>query len=125
MIPGSVNTEPGIILYIVVSNAFILYEKSSFGDTVFEVISMVKGVSRQVIVVHSPDPKLFDQAIFILNDNAVESGGVSEERLLMEANRLVNSASSGKKRQSRFYGPACSIIGAAATALIWLITTLL
>ena len=24
---------------------------------------MVKGVSRQVIVVHSPDPKLFDQAI--------------------------------------------------------------
>ena len=27
---------------------------------------MVKGISRQVILVHSPDPKLFEQAIFIL-----------------------------------------------------------
>ena len=26
---------------------------------------MVKGISRQVIVVHSPDPALFEQAIFI------------------------------------------------------------
>ena len=35
---------------------------------------MVKGISRQVIVVHSPDPKLFEQAIFILKDNAVGVG---------------------------------------------------
>ena len=35
---------------------------------------MVKGVSRQVIVVHSPDKELFDQAIFILKDEAVEKG---------------------------------------------------
>ena len=35
---------------------------------------MVKGVSRQVIVVHSPYPKLFDQAIFILKNEAVEQG---------------------------------------------------
>ncbi len=31
---------------------------------------MVKGISRQVIVVHSPDPKLFEQAIFILSYGA-------------------------------------------------------
>ena len=31
---------------------------------------MVKGISRQVILVHSPDPKLFEQAIFILRDDA-------------------------------------------------------
>ena len=30
---------------------------------------MVKGISRQVIVVHSPEPKLFEQAIFILKDD--------------------------------------------------------
>ena len=35
---------------------------------------MVKGISRQVIVVHAPEPKLFEQAIFILNDDAVASG---------------------------------------------------
>ena len=27
---------------------------------------MVKGISRRVIVVDSPDPRVFDQAIFIL-----------------------------------------------------------
>ena len=34
---------------------------------------MVKGISRQVIVVHAPEPKLFEQAIFILNDDPVAS----------------------------------------------------
>lgn len=45
---------------------------------------MVKGVSKQVIVVHSPDRELFDQAIFILRDNAVNKG-ITEEALLKEA----------------------------------------
>ena len=36
---------------------------------------MVKGTSRQVIVVHAPEEKLFDQAIFILRENAVGEGG--------------------------------------------------
>ena len=35
---------------------------------------MVKGISRQVILVPSPDKALFDQAIFILKDNAVSEG---------------------------------------------------
>ena len=86
---------------------------------------MVKGISRQVIVVHSPDPKLFDQAIFILSDSAVESGGISEDKLIREANRLVNSASSGHAKQNRFYGLICVTAGAAVTALAWLISSLL
>ena len=32
---------------------------------------MVKGISRQVIVVRSPDQKLFEQAIFILREEAL------------------------------------------------------
>ena len=51
---------------------------------------MVKGVSRQVIVVHSPDPKLFEQAIFILKDEAVGQG-VTEEALLKEAQQVIHS----------------------------------
>ena len=35
---------------------------------------MVKGITRQVIVVHSPGEDIFDQAIFILKDNAVKEG---------------------------------------------------
>ena len=38
---------------------------------------MVKGVSRQVIVVRPPDTKLFEQAIFLLRDGA--DGGISDE----------------------------------------------
>ena len=47
---------------------------------------MVKGISRQVILVHSPDKKLFEQAIFILRDDARE---VTEEMLLKEAERAI------------------------------------
>ena len=42
---------------------------------------MVKGISRQIILVHSPDKKLFEQAIFILRDDAKE---VTEETLLKD-----------------------------------------
>jgi hypothetical protein len=41
---------------------------------------MVKGISRQVIVVQSPEPKLFEQAIFILKENMGE--GITDEALL-------------------------------------------
>ena len=44
---------------------------------------MVKGVSRQVIVVRQPDTKLFEQAIFLLRDGA--DGGISDEALLRQA----------------------------------------
>ena len=43
---------------------------------------MVKGVSRQVVVVRSPDQKLYEQAIFILREDA---HGYTEDMLLKEA----------------------------------------
>ena len=58
---------------------------------------MVKGISRQVIVVHSPDKKLVEQAIFILNENAVGSEGVTDEMLLKEAQEAVRSPARGKR----------------------------
>ena len=45
---------------------------------------MVKGISRQVILVHAPDTELFEQAIFILKDNAAS---VTDDMLLKEAKR--------------------------------------
>ena len=60
---------------------------------------MVKGVSRQVILVHAPDPKLFEQAIFILRDDAVGEG-ITDEQLLKEAQQLIRSPEpKGKKRK--------------------------
>ncbi len=81
---------------------------------------MVKGISRQVILVQSPDRKLFEQAIFILKEDAVN---VTDEMLLKEAKRAVRQGR--QDRHLRYYGPVWACGGAAATALVWLLTALL
>lgn len=81
---------------------------------------MVKGISRQVIMVQAPDPKLFDQAIFILKDDAVGQAGVTDEDLLREAKQLLRNPTGRKKRPLYGFGPAWACGGAAVTALVWL-----
>ena len=76
---------------------------------------MVKGISRQVILVHSPDRKLFEQAIFILRDDAKD---VTEEALLKEAERLIRIPPVKKSWQ----GPIWASAGAAITGLMWLVS---
>ncbi len=85
---------------------------------------MIKGISRQVIVVHSPDKKLFEQAIFILNDQALGQG-VTDEMLLKEARQAIQGRQDGGKRRLYLYGAFWSVLGAAATGLVWLLTVLL
>ena len=85
---------------------------------------MVKGVSRQVILVHAPDPKLFEQAIFILRDDAVGEG-ITDEQLLKEAQQLIRSPElKGKKRKMYLYGAAWALGGSLLTGLVWLLTAL-
>lgn len=87
---------------------------------------MVKGVSRQVIVVHSPDPKLFEQAIFILKDEAVGQEGVTDELLLKEAQQALREpVRTGRKRPLYLYGPVWACGGALVTGAVWLIAALL
>ena len=50
---------------------------------------MVKGVSRRVIVVKSPDPRLFEEAIFIVKEEAFWRKGVSAEQVLQEARSVA------------------------------------
>ena len=86
---------------------------------------MVKGISRQVIVVHAPDPKLFEQAIFILKDDVGE--GITDEALWKEARRAIRGSEDrpGKKRHFYLYGAVWASGGALITGLIWLLTVLL
>ncbi len=86
---------------------------------------MVKGISRQVIVVHSPDQKLFDQAIFILKDEAVAKGGVTDEMLLKAADKLLHSSGKGRKGHLALHGSVWACAGALATGLVWLLTVLI
>ncbi len=84
---------------------------------------MIKGISRQVIVVHSPDRRLFEQAIFILNENAC--GGVTDDMLLKEAQKIIRGTQARKQRRIWQYGAFWSALGAAGTGLIWLLSSLL
>ena len=84
---------------------------------------MVKGNSRQVIVVSAPDQKLFEQAIFILRDGAVQSEGITDELLLKEAKRYITIP---QRKRSRLItsGPIWAALGAAVTGLVWMMSSL-
>ncbi len=85
---------------------------------------MVKGISRQVIVVKAPDEPLFEQAIFILRDDAVGKHGVSQRQLLRQAKEAAGypAPPRGKERMKE---PLCMTLGAVAMGLVWLLTSLL
>lgn len=84
---------------------------------------MVKGTSKQVIVVNAPEQKLFEQAIFILKDGAVGAEGITDEALLKEAKQYISVP--GKKRSVLNSGPLWACGGAAATGLVWLLSMML
>ena len=83
---------------------------------------MVKGTSRQVIVVQGPEEKLFEQAIFILKADAVGEG-ITDEELLKEARQAIRTPV--KNRKLRYYGPVWACGGALVTGFVWLLTVML
>ena len=89
---------------------------------------MVKGISRRVIVVESPDPRVFDQAIFILRNDILSEDGVSSRQLVDQAVRIAkNYARCQGAPRRRFLAPAWlwAAAGAAAIGLTWLLCTVL
>ncbi len=80
---------------------------------------MVKGVTRRVILVDSPDRKQFEKAIFILRDGSSESA----EDLLLQA-REIASETMGGGRKPRQKAPWLWLLaGAAFTGLMWLLAS--
>ncbi len=84
---------------------------------------MVKGVARRVIVVKSPDRRLFEQAIFIMKEDAFGAEGVTAEQVLAEAQRVANGyvrRNTGLGRWVRkIPAPAYAAAGAAVATLVW------
>lgn len=89
---------------------------------------LVKGISRRVIVVDSPDPRIFEQAIFILRNDAPDSG-VSSQQLVDQAVRIAKNyarSHSTVPRRRIHLSPALSgVLGAAAIGLVWLLVYLI
>lgn len=86
---------------------------------------VVKGVSKRVIVVKSPDPKIFEQAIFIIREDFAGQTGVSDKDVLREARRAANNYLGGGRRftgrmMATIRAPLYAAAGAAATGLAWI-----
>ena len=86
---------------------------------------MVKGITRHVIVIKSPDKRLFDEAIFIVREDAYRESGVTGDDIIREAqsvadNYIRHNVKSGLL--SRVPAPVYAALGAAVTAAAWLIT---
>ena len=83
---------------------------------------VVKGVSRQVIVVKEPDPRFFEQAIFILREDAF-GAGVTAEAVLQEARRVadgyVRRHTGAGRLWRRLPAPAYAAAGALGATVCW------
>ncbi len=89
---------------------------------------MVKGVSRRVIVIKSPNLHLFDEAIFIVKEDVLREGGVSGNEIIKQAQEVADNyvrQHLHKRLLSKVPAPVFAFFGAAFTALIWLITQLI
>lgn len=90
---------------------------------------MVKGISRRVVVIDSPDQRFFEQAIFIVRNDAAGEGVTSRE-LVEEARRVARNYASGDhgrfSRAWRNLSPVVyTLMGAACIGLTWLIVALI
>lgn len=89
---------------------------------------MVKGISRRVVVLDSPDQRFFEQAIFIVRNDAAGEGVTSRE-LVEEARRVAHNYVSGSNRISRGWRALNPLVyvsmGAGTIGLVWLIVTLI
>ena len=86
---------------------------------------MVKGGSKRVVVVDSPDRRFFEQAIFIVRSNAEE--GVTARELVEEARRVAREyAVPSRRRTRREVNPLVyTLMGGAIIGLVWAIAALL
>ena len=89
---------------------------------------MVKGISRRVVVVDSPDQRYFEQAICIVRNDAAGEG-VTAQALVEEARRVARNYAGGDhgrfSRAWRELTPAVyTLIGAGGIGLVWMLASL-
>ena len=84
---------------------------------------MVKGITRQVVLVKSPDPRLFEEAIFIVKEEAAAREGVSDQQVLKEARRAADGylkrSRAWNRRLERLPAPLWAAAGALAASAGW------
>ena len=84
---------------------------------------MVKGTNRRVVVVRSPDPQIFEEAIFVIREDLFHRGG-SADKILAEAKQAANAYLRTAVRPRRFWEriprTLFAAAGAVAAGIAWL-----
>jgi len=88
---------------------------------------MVKGVTRRVIVIKSPDRRLFDEAIFIVREDVLNETGVTPGDIIKEAQDVADNYIRNNlrpKRIKKLPSTVFVIAGAMFTGLVWFLSWL-
>ena len=93
------------------------------------VADLVKGISRRVIVVRSPDPRFFEQAIFLMKEDAFHNANVSADQVVAEAHQAaagyLRRNAGGRKARRKLSGAVWFLLGSGVIAAVWGLTWLL
>ena len=82
---------------------------------------MIKGISKRVVVVRSPDRRFFEEAIFIVKEGVAGVPGVTAQQVVEEARRVADSYAGRNTRPLRERIPAAGYmaIGALLATVVW------
>lgn len=87
---------------------------------------MVKGLSRRVVMVRFPEAGVFEQAIFVVRDDAAARKGVSAERVIQEACDAAQGFIRPSVKRGRHWPPLVyALSGAAGVGAAWLVSALM
>ena len=86
---------------------------------------MVKGTNKRVIVVRSPDPQMFEEAIFVVRDDFARRSG-SDRQVMEQVRRTATEyakRASGKRRSAlqKLRILLFASAGALSAGAVWLI----
>ena len=108
-----------------------LYKLSSRGEdwkrvSKREAALVVKGTNRNVIVVRSPDPQVFEEAIFVLREEYLR--GRRADQAMEEARRAaadyLRRQGAPEKKRIRWQGVLIGLLGALAAVVVYIFARL-
>ena len=81
---------------------------------------MVKGITRRVVVIKSPNKRLFEEAVFFLSDKT--DRGISSAQIVAEAQSIASGFTHDSfrfNRCRRFRAALLVLLGAVTASLVW------
>ena len=89
---------------------------------------MVKGISRRVVVIRSPDKRIFEEAIFIVREDSYNEKSITGEMIVKEAQEIAARyvRENLKKRRLPKLPPLFfTALGIIITSAVWIATVLI